>query len=142
MGMRLLALIPPPDNPPPRRLPHLPLPTYRFVPGLQQHPNLSDTHGMPHVSLVECWDYGWDLYEHHYWWEAHEVWERLWKAIPLNKKLDTPWPKEHPQRRYIQGHILLSADKLLTHLGRAKPSLRQKAYRFIAEGQVFDPTSV
>ena len=112
-----------------RRLPEVSLPTYRFVPGLQVHPNLSDTHNMPDVPLSQCWDYGWDLYNHHFWWEAHEVWERLWKALPL--EVEDKWENDHPERRYVQGHILLSASKLLEHMGRKHDGMRQKALYYI-----------
>ena len=127
--LRRRVPIPPPTEVPERRLPMVPLPWYRFVPGLQKHPDFSTEHNMPEVSLIHCWDYGWDLYEHHYWWEAHEVWERLWKAMPLDS--DEDWPNEHPQRRYVQGHILLSASKLLEHMGRPHQSMRQKAFRYM-----------
>ena len=83
----------------------------------------------PNYSLTQCWDYGWDLYENHYWWEAHEVWERLWKAMPLDS--DEQWPNEHPERRFVQGHILLSASRLLEHLGRPHDAMREKAQRYI-----------
>lgn len=121
--------IPEPIDVPLRRLAMTSLPSYRFVPGLQKHPELSSTHNMPEVPLDQCWDYGWDLYENHYWWEAHEVWERLWKAMPLGS--DEKWPNEHPQRRYIQGHILLSASKLLEHMGRTYTKTREKAYLYM-----------
>ena len=121
--------ISPPSELPLRRLPDIPLPTYRFVPGLQVHPERSDTHNMPDIELEQCWDYGWDLYECHYWWEAHEVWERLWKAMPLDS--DEQWSNEHPQRRFVQGHILLSASRLLEHMGRPHETMRKKAHGYI-----------
>ena len=121
--------ISPPNELPLRRLPDIPFPTYRFVPGLQVHPERSDTHNMPGIELEQCWDYGWDLYENHYWWEAHEVWERLWKAMPLNS--DERWSNEHPQRRFVQGHILLSASRLLEHMGRPHEAMREKAQGYI-----------
>lgn len=129
--MKSLKPIAPPHIRPVRRLSDLPLPNYRFVPGLQVHPNVSDTHFMPEVSLEQCWDYGWDLYDNNYWWEAHEVWERLWKAMPLDS--DEEWSNDHPQRRYIQGHILLSASKLLEHMDRKHQPMRDKAQRYIKE---------
>ena len=113
----------------PRRLPEVNFPNYRFVPGFQEHPNISLTHQMPEVPLDHCWKYGMDLYENHFWWEAHEVWERLWLELPLNS--EHKWPKEHPQRRYIQGHILLSASKLLSHMGRPSSSMIKKANGYI-----------
>ena len=132
--------ISPPDSPPDRRVPEIPFPTYRFVPGLQTHPNLSRDHGFPEISLDECWDYGWDLYTHHFWWEAHEVWERLWKAVPLERSEE--WSVDHPQRRFIQGHILLSASKLLEHMGRPKPAMIEKAQRYLQMGDAFDSTQL
>ena len=127
--LRRKVPISPPVELPLRRLPSIAFPTYRFVPGLQEHPERSSEHQMPEVSLSQCWDYGWDLYEYRYWWEAHEVWERLWKAMPLDS--DEHWPNEHPQRRYVQGHILLSASKLLEHMGRPHEAMREKAHRYI-----------
>ena len=128
--LKTLRNIPEPDETH-RRLPNIPFPTYRFVPGLHKHPNLSKEHNMPEVALTECWAYGWDLYEHHYWWEAHEVWERLWKALPLN--LAESWPKEHPTRRYVQGHILLSASRLLAHMGRPSERMWAKGQQYISD---------
>ena len=119
----------------PRRLPEVAFPSYRFVPGLQKPPNISQSHQMPEVSIEQCWDYGMDLYENHYWWEAHEVWERLWLSLPLVS--DEQWPKEHPQRRFVQGHILLSASKLLQHLGRPSHSMIQKSTEYIAGCEEF-----
>ena len=127
--MKKLKPIAPPEMVLVRRLPDMDLPRYRFVPGLQVHPNLSETHLMPEVPIEQCWDYGWDLYENHYWWEAHEVWERLWKAMPLDS--DEQWPNEHPERRFVQGHILLSASRLLEHLGRPHDAMREKAQLYI-----------
>ncbi len=129
MSQQVLRPIEEPVEVPARRLPNIPFPTYRFVPGLQEHPNLSAEHNMPVVDLEQCWAYGWDLFENHYWWEAHEVWERLWKAMPLNS--DEGWPNEHPKRRYVQGHILLSAAHLLEHMGRKYEPMRLKAIRYI-----------
>ncbi len=132
MPRKALRPIEEPIEPTPRRLPKIPFPTYRFVPGLQQHPNLSLSHNMPSVTVEQCWDYGWDLFENHYWWEAHEVWERLWKAMPLDS--DEFWANDHPRRRFVQGHILLSASKLLEHMGRRYQPMRLKAARYIQEG--------
>jgi uncharacterized protein len=69
---------------PPRLLPDVPLPPYGFVPGLSPHP-VSDPAGhsfgrhddLPHESLFAR---GVDLFNHGYYWEAHEAWETLWHA--------------------------------------------------------------
>src|SRR5437016_5797881 len=78
---------------PPRLVPERPFPPYSFVPGLFPHP-ISDpaghSYGQPHPTPlpldVDQWaanaDYlfGIDLFNHGYYWEAHEVWEGLWHA--------------------------------------------------------------
>jgi hypothetical protein len=75
----------------PRLAPELPLPPYAFVPGLNPHPQ-SDPRGHSYgvkptrpaapdpVRWQECRPYvhSIDLFNHGYYWEAHEVWESLW----------------------------------------------------------------
>jgi hypothetical protein len=79
---------------PPRLVPDYPFPPYSYVPGYFPHPNSHpaghsyraaqeefepldpDTWSQNHWYLV-----GIDLFNHGYYWEAHEVWEGLWKAI-------------------------------------------------------------
>ncbi len=72
-----------------------PFPPYRFRPGRHPHPTAhADGHsyhspGQPHAPVeyrtAEAWRdsddylYGCDLYNHGYWWEAHEAWEGLWQ---------------------------------------------------------------
>jgi hypothetical protein len=81
-----------PDDPP-RLVPDLPLPPYAHVPGRTPHP-VSDPAGhsygikpsLPEPPDPERWEacrpylYGLDLFNHGYYWEAHEVWEGLWHA--------------------------------------------------------------
>jgi len=76
-----------------------PFPRYRFLPGTgQPHPiTHPDGHSyvprearVPKVVALEpeewdaCseWLWGCDLYNHGYWWEAHEAWEGLWRGQP------------------------------------------------------------
>lgn len=75
----------------PRWTPHLSFPAYRHLPGQTPHPR---THphghscGCPtrsttallanHWPQNEAYLFGVDLYNHAYWWEAHEQWELLW----------------------------------------------------------------
>lgn len=68
-------------------------PPYSFVPGFAPHP-VSDPaghmYGVKHVApdslQPENWRgsevflYGVDLFNYHYYWESHEVWESLWIA--------------------------------------------------------------
>jgi hypothetical protein len=77
----------------PRLVPHQPLPPYSYVPGLFPHP-LTDLAGHSHGSVrthpaapdpdhwqgCEPYQFGIDLFNHGYYWEAHEAWEGLWHA--------------------------------------------------------------
>lgn len=76
-----------------RFVPERPFPPYSFVPGLLPHPfNHPDGHSYGiEPSEVDPPDpdrwqessdylYGIDLFNHGYYWEAHEVWEGLWNA--------------------------------------------------------------
>jgi predicted metal-dependent hydrolase len=81
------------ESAPPRLVPDLVLPPYSYVPGHFPHP-ISDPKGHsfgmkpprcepPDPSRwSECRPYltGIDLFNHGYYWEAHEVWETLWHA--------------------------------------------------------------
>src|SRR5712692_7985241 len=76
-----------------RLVPEKPLPPYAYVPGRSPHP-LSDPQGHSFGTKPERLDppdphywhvcrpylYGIDLFNHGYYWEAHEVWEGLWHA--------------------------------------------------------------
>ncbi len=99
-----------------------PFPPYRFVPGRHPHPNSPLGHsfrppGEPEPPVTfrppEDWRrsedylYGCDLYNHAYWWEAHEAWEGLWKLTL----------KDSAQRRFLQGLIQVSARHLQLFLG-------------------------
>jgi hypothetical protein len=70
-----------------------PLPPYSYVPGLTPHP-VSDPRGHMHGAAHEtppaldpaAWQdsdaylYAADLFNHGFYWEAHEAWESLWHA--------------------------------------------------------------
>jgi|SRR5581483_1283306 len=76
-----------------RLVPDVAFPPYSYVPGRVPHP-FSDPAGHrfgatlpPPPQLTpenwgQCRDYllGIDLFNHGYYWEAHEIWERLWHA--------------------------------------------------------------
>lgn len=99
-------------------------PPYRFVPGRFPHPIAHpDGHSYrapgvaePVVAFAppEKWresaDYlfGCDLYNHGYWWEAHEAWEGLWHVVP----------NPSAQRRFLQGLIQVAAGHMQVHLGK------------------------
>ena len=87
-------------------------PPYRYVPGLHPHPtNSLDGHSYAEEGDESGkWDselrrdnqeylFGIDLYNYHYYWEAHEAWEGLWIASIRNSS-------EH---RFLQGLIKLGA---------------------------------
>lgn len=76
----------------PRFLPERAFPPYTYVPGQAPHP-IRDPAGHMHgekTTPVElcvddwwnCTEYLWgiDLFNHGYYWEAHEAWEGLWHA--------------------------------------------------------------
>jgi uncharacterized protein len=70
-----------------------PLPPYSYVPGFTPHP-VSDPRGHMHRQAAEAIEpldpkqwrecgeylYGVDLFNHGFYWEAHEAWESLWHA--------------------------------------------------------------
>jgi hypothetical protein len=77
----------------PRLLPNEPLPPYTFIPGHAPHPVSDPTgHSFGRIQAaaapldLEHWienhDYlrGLDLFNHGFYWEAHEAWEGLWHA--------------------------------------------------------------
>lgn len=118
----LRAIMPPPG--PPDRLSRRPFPPYRYVPGLHPHPvahpdghsfNPAGEHPaagplLPPEEWRESEDYlyGIDLYNHGYWWEAHEAWEGLWQQTD----------KRGTQGHFLQGLIQLSAAHLKRHMGQ------------------------
>lgn len=77
----------------PSRYSTRPFPPYSYVPGSHPHP-VSDPRGHMHgrqpqgvdpldpaaCSASEPYRYAIDLFNHGYYWEAHEVWEGLWLA--------------------------------------------------------------
>jgi len=109
-------------SPLPRYAPDRAFPPYRFVPGLNAHP-VADPRGHsyrggapeppPPRVRPDRWRendeylYGCDLYNHAYWWEAHEAWEGLWH---LTTKSDT-------EGLFLQGLIQVSASHLKLHMG-------------------------
>lgn len=102
------------------------LPRYRFVPGRNPHPILDPAGhsyypaGEPGLATdpvsVEAWHlsqdyvYGCDLYNHGYWWEAHESWEGIWRLAPRGGVL----------YGYLQGLIQVSAAHLQLFAGHIR----------------------
>lgn len=83
---------PPAETAPPRYT-NRPFPSYRFIPGKSPHPTRDPTGHSYHkpaeqLAPFEAWHwqscdeylYGIDLFNHGYWWEAHEALELVWVA--------------------------------------------------------------
>ena len=109
----------PPDTLWPRYSAH-PFPPYRFVPGRSPHPrhdskNHSSGKPEPKPTLLppdqwpQCDDYlyGVDLYNYAYWWESHEVFERLWHEAGRHTE----------QGNFFQALIQLAAANLKVFMG-------------------------
>jgi len=88
------------------------LPAYAYTPGLTPHPlrdpaghSFADNAKPPSCPPPERWRedqswlYGVDLYNHGYFWEAHETWETCWHSVAASP----------PHRDLIQGLIQLAA---------------------------------
>lgn len=74
-----------------------PFPSYAYLPGKTPHPvkdPKGHSYGQPEYPILktqpENWEkteaylYGVDLFNAEYFWEAHEAWESLWKALDSN----------------------------------------------------------
>jgi predicted metal-dependent hydrolase len=94
--------IPPPETPPARRT-VAPFPRQRHLPGEplpEDFPALLDAVGAD-------FDWGCDLFDHRYYWEAHEVWEREWRGLPVGDL----------ERELLQGLICAAAFLVKQHQG-------------------------
>lgn len=119
----------PPPGPTPSRVPDWPLPPYRYVPGLHPHPFRSAGGHMfvggapppeapwdPSTPWAEDRRYlrGLDLYDHRYYWEAHEALEALWHFAP----------RDSAESPLLQGLIQGAAMALKRHTGQIQASDR------------------
>jgi predicted metal-dependent hydrolase len=74
------------SHPPPRLLPTQPFPEYSYVPGLWPRPRAPVAAEAAPLPTPEQWRscepflFGIDLFNHGFYWEAHEEWESLWHA--------------------------------------------------------------
>ncbi len=101
----------------PRWLPKRSFPPYAYLPGRQPHP-VRDPAGHsyqvePLVSAEASLDsdvflWGLDLFNHGYYWEAHEAWEGLWQIAY----------RGDPLRILFKGLILLSAAGVKIRAGK------------------------
>lgn len=106
----------------------IPFPPYRYVPGQSPHPRThpeGHSYGKPEEvhppwnpdewKTIERYLYGIDLYNHAYFWEAHEALESLWRAAePSSVKAC-----------FIQGLIQIAAANLHRRMGHNESALGQ-----------------
>jgi len=119
-----------PDHP--RRLvPELPFPPYSYVTGRNPHPTRDSAGHSYGVPLMPCptpdpnlWRdcrpylFGLDLFNHGYYWEAHEVWENVWHSCG----------RMGPAADFIKGLIKLAAAGVKAREGRPE-GVRRHARR-------------
>ena len=129
----------------PRLLPRRRFPPYAYLPGRYPHP-VRDFGGHSYgqepatvdagASLdTEAFRWGADLFNHGYYWEAHEAWEPVWRAAD----------RSEPLALLLKGLILLAATGVkiregkkaaaVRHARRAAALFRQVA---MAQGRLFD----
>ncbi len=106
----------------------LPFPPYRHRPGRTPHPErdpaghrfferlppgLLPAAPVPLAALPDArlFRYGEALFRARYWWEAHAVWEELWRAAPRGED------GEAPEREALRAFIQLAAAALKQELG-------------------------
>ncbi|MEX2114732.1 MAG: DUF309 domain-containing protein [Pirellulales bacterium] len=115
---------------PPRLAPEFELPPYSYVSGHFPHPTRDPAghsfgHAPPQPAPLDPanWgvsrDYlfGCDLFNHGYYWEAHEVWEGLWKACG----------RHGPTADFLKALIKLAAAGVKHREGRAAGVRRHAA---------------
>src|SRR5262245_57964835 len=114
-----------------RYCPDRPLPPYSYITGLSPHP-ISDPrgHSFGHTEAPakpldssswqsnENYLYAIDLFNHGFYWEAHEAWESLWHAAE----------RAGPTADFLKGLIKLAAAGVKAREGRAA-GVRQHAER-------------
>ena len=104
----------------PPRYTDRPFPSYRFVPGRSPHPVRDPgghSYNKPPLQLspfaaadwrsCDEYLYGIDLFNHGYWWEAHEALEAVWVAA--GRQTETGL--------FVQGLILIAVAHLKMHQG-------------------------
>jgi len=112
-------------------------PDYRYVPGINPHPTRDEeghSFGIEEGEIeswsVDEWEeneeylYGIDLYNNHYYWESHEAWEGLWRAVK---------PHSNPHK-FTQGLIKLSASILKIRMAKQVPMDLVGAQRLAKSG--------
>ena len=126
-----------------RYLPDEPLPPYAYLPGRNPHPirdPSGHSYGKP-PERAESFDgatwrqskaylRGIDLFNHGFFWEAHEFWEGPWKASAVGS----------PTRLLLEGLIRLAAARLKAKVGEPRGATAHAAAaadrfrRLVSEG--------
>jgi hypothetical protein len=105
-----------------RLLPNRGFPSYAYLPGRQPHP-VRDPGGhsyqaepIPVVATLDSEEFLWgqDLFNHGYYWEAHEAWEGIWQVAERGSAL----------RGLLKALILLSAAGVKIREGKRAPAMR------------------
>ncbi len=104
----------------PRLAPGRSFPPYRFVPGRHPHPTADPaghSYGRPADGTPPPDESSWsshaeylhacDLYNHGWFWEAHEAWEDQWRRTPRGRR----------ERLVLQGLIQVAAAHLKAGIG-------------------------
>jgi hypothetical protein len=108
----------------PRLLPGRQFPPYAYLPGRYPHP-VRDLEGHSYgqetatvasgaLLDTDVFRWGADLFNHGYYWEAHEVWEPLWQAAD----------RSEPLSLLLKGLILLAATGVKVREGEGAAALR------------------
>lgn len=114
-----------------RLLPQRSFPSYAYLPGRHPHP-VRDPEGHSYQAEPlsggadgalesEAFAWGQDLFNHGYYWEAHEAWEGLWRQAEHGSAL----------RTLLKGLVLLSAAGVKIRERKADAT-RRHAYRAAA----------
>ncbi len=108
----------------PRWLPQKNFPPYAYLPGRKPHPvrdfkgtsyHVEPTPVAAQASLgSDVFLWGLDLFNHGYYWEAHEAWEGLWQVAERDSSL----------RMLLKGLILLSAAGVKVREGKQAAAVR------------------
>jgi hypothetical protein len=97
-------------------------PAYAYLPGRGPHP-VRDPGGHSYraqpvraVASLDSEEFAWgqDLFNHGYYWEAHEAWEGLWQVSDRGS----------PLRAFLKALILLSASGVKIREGKRAPAMR------------------
>lgn len=130
-----------------RYAPHVPLPPYRYLPGVSPHPR-RDPRGhmfgradvLPPRLAPDAWRaneaylLGVDYFNFAYWWEAHEVWEGVWRVEP----------DDAIARDFLKGLIQAAGALLKRHVsaGRVGESLARSSAALLARVERAAPGGV